>query len=197
MTLHTFLFYEIHSLAHISSSLDWLAVFIATELQYIVIGLTFLVIVVFYDPDPGRPYRSLLEIWHRLRGFSYVLSSAIISWCSAWILKFIFQTPRPFLALSDVVPLLNYGGYDSFPSGHATVFASLAVSFYFYNKKLGYLFTFFALLIGLSRIVVGVHFPLDVLGGWLLGGLISYLLFKFYRFLKKKVTILPWLKHLP
>ena len=34
---------------------------------------------------------------------------------------------------------------------------------------------FFALLIGLARIIAGVHFPIDILGGFVLGGIVSFL----------------------
>ncbi len=38
------------------------------------------------------------------------------------------------------------------------------------------IFIFFAFIIGLARIIAGVHFPIDILGGFLFGGLIAYFL---------------------
>ena len=63
-------------------------------------------------------------------------------------------------------------GY-AFPSGHATFFAALAMYIFFLNKKAGYVFMISALLVGLARIAAGVHFPVDILGGFVLGSTIA------------------------
>ena len=73
-------------------------------------------------------------------------------------------------------------GY-AFPSGHTAVAAAIAFAIFFINKKIGYLFMSFALLIGLARIVAGVHFPVDILGGVVLGGGVSW----FVAFFLKKI----------
>ena len=59
--------------------------------------------------------------------------------------------------------------YASFPSGHATTaFAAAVVLAFWYPRQAG-VFVGVAVLVGLSRIVLGVHFPSDVLAGSLLG----------------------------
>tara|TARA_B100001750_G_scaffold241845_1_gene254134 strand:- start:433 stop:1041 length:609 start_codon:yes stop_codon:yes gene_type:complete len=66
----------------------------------------------------------------------------------------------------------------SFPSNHAAniVLLSSLLS-YIYNSKKKYFITF-AILVGISRIYVGVHYPLDVIAGAILGITISYLMIK-------------------
>ncbi len=57
----------------------------------------------------------------------------------------------------------------SFPSNHAmNMFTAATVLSYFYQKYSGYFFGF-AALIGFSRIYVGVHYPLDIIGGAVFG----------------------------
>lgn len=91
--------------------------------------------------------------------------------------------------LKDMIRVLkNSGGY-SFVSGHATT--SVAVSFFVYLtvvKKYKYLWFIFIwpILFGYSRIYVGVHFPVDVLSGYLLGFLIGYSFYKLSQFILEK-----------
>jgi undecaprenyl-diphosphatase len=61
---------------------------------------------------------------------------------------------------------------------------SLATSIYFFgNKKVAVMLYASGLLIGIARIAAGVHYPLDILGGIILGTLTGYIA---YRFLGKK-----------
>jgi len=54
----------------------------------------------------------------------------------------------------------------SFPSDHTVIAFSLAFStFLFINKKLGVIFLLAAILIGLGRVMAGIHYPLDVIAG--------------------------------
>lgn len=97
-----------------------------------------------------------------------------------WI-KSYFAIPRPFLQFPEVVKLFSYGGFDSFPSGHAALSAALATIGYIYNKRFGVVLYICALLVGVSRIVAGVHFPFDIIAGYVLGiGMIGglFLLYK-------------------
>jgi membrane-associated phospholipid phosphatase len=87
------------------------------------------------------------------------------------LLKIILQTPRPFITL-DFVPLVVETGY-SMPSSHATVFSALATVAFGINRDLGIGFSLFALLIGVSRIVLGVHYPSDIIIGFALGIIIG------------------------
>jgi|GEM_PF-1862353 membrane-associated phospholipid phosphatase len=92
---------------------------------------------------------------------------------SVWIAKLFFGTLRPFELLTDVQPLFTYGGGDSFPSGHAAFFASVSVVLLYHYPGLGIISSFFALAIGLARIASGIHFPADIIGGFLLGIVVS------------------------
>jgi undecaprenyl-diphosphatase len=88
-------------------------------------------------------------------------------------LKFIFQRERPKLQLLDYL-----GGY-SFPSGHALlgfVFCSVIIYLLWQSKlpkkvkiTAGILMFIFSLMVGISRIVLRVHYPSDVIAGFAVG----------------------------
>ncbi|WDC85721.1 phosphatase PAP2 family protein [Caloramator sp. mosi_1] len=67
----------------------------------------------------------------------------------------------------------------SFPSGHTTAAFSIFTTLAFFFPYLSVLFISLALLVGLSRIYLGVHYPTDVAAGILIGSLFSYLTYIF------------------
>lgn len=88
---------------------------------------------------------------------------------------------RPCYELENVRLLVPCGGKHAFPSSHAANTFAAAVTCAFFYRRLTGLFVAFSLLVGFSRIVAGVHYPGDVLGGFLLGGLIAAGLLLLYR----------------
>ncbi|MFQ5661897.1 MAG: phosphatase PAP2 family protein [Candidatus Paceibacteria bacterium] len=119
----------------------------------------------------------------RFKHAATIIIVALFAWGIAKAIKFFYFSPRPFEALQNVNLLFEHGGGDSMPSGHATFYSALATSFYFYHKYLAIIYIIGAILIGLSRIIAGIHWPLDILAGYALGGLIGYIA---YRFLARK-----------
>ena len=88
------------------------------------------------------------------------------------IFKPLFHRARPFEVIENARQLVQAYGY-SFPSSHAanSFSLALAVSFIWKNRWITAALLFLAFLSGISRIYVGVHYPLDMLGGILLAGL--------------------------
>jgi membrane-associated phospholipid phosphatase len=123
-----------------------------------------------------NPYRVFLQ---KKKEILMVFFTSGFAWIVARLLKIFIQIDRPFVKFTDIQALFPETGF-AFPSGHATFYMALAFSIFFLHKKVGYYFMFFALLIGLARIMAGVHFPVDILGGFIFGGFIAYFV-KMYR----------------
>ena len=92
---------------------------------------------------------------------------------------------RPCNALENVHLLINCTRSFSFPSSHATnMFTGMMILSFIY-RKLRIAFWVIAVMVAYSRIYVGVHYPLDVLGGIILGiicaGIVIYLYILFSR----------------
>ncbi|WP_312110267.1 undecaprenyl-diphosphatase [Brevibacillus reuszeri] len=75
---------------------------------------------------------------------------------------------QPFAELADVNQLVFKAVDNSFPSDHTILFFSFCISFLLFQKKKGILWLLLAILVGISRIWVGVHYPADVLVGALI-----------------------------
>lgn len=94
-----------------------------------------------------------------------------LSLLSAWInsvFKHLFAIPRPAAPQLDIpYPVTD----PSFPSGHAqgAVVNWAYLAYRFRNRIFWVISVIIILGIGLSRLVLGVHFPQDVLGGWIIG----------------------------
>ncbi|MFN7728660.1 MAG: phosphatase PAP2 family protein [Bdellovibrio sp.] len=90
------------------------------------------------------------------------------------VLKFYFERARPPVAgLDAIMRAPHYGGY-SFPSNHAANMFCFAVFVTFYFPQLRWPLFLMAFLTAYSRPYTGVHFPSDVVGGALIGGLIGW-----------------------
>jgi undecaprenyl-diphosphatase len=166
------IFFFFYNLAHQSQIFDKIIIFFAVYFPYVVIILAGLFLLFHHEVFKAEePLRVFLE---KKREILMVFFSGCLAWVLAYVLKILIHTPRPFDVFSQVHSLISETGY-TFPSGHATFFMALAMSIFFLHKKAGYFFMLFALLIGLARIIAGVHFPIDILGGFVLGGIISYL----------------------
>lgn len=175
------IFKFINGFAGQSKILDVIGVFLAEYLPYLLVAI--LLIFIFY-PKINKKENQIMM-------FVALISALISKFIVKNAILFFYSRPRPFIALAETHNLLpiNLGeNFQSFPSGHAIFFFALAMGVYFYNKKLGLFFFICAILIGLARIFVGVHWPLDIIGGAILGILTAFLVQKLYlRFTKKSL----------
>ena len=108
----------------------------------------------------------------------FTISFLITSFIVEYPLKNLFQRQRPIANNSNQSQsiLTQCPTSFSFPSGHAaTAFAASAV-LTFFDKKRRFFYYIVAFLIGYSRIYLGCHYFLDVLGGGVLGIVVSNLI---------------------
>lgn len=77
---------------------------------------------------------------------------------------------RPFTAHPVDTLLLTHRSTDpSFPSDHATAAFAIAFAVFFFSRRLGIVFLVAACAIGVSRVLLGVHYPSDVAAGAVIG----------------------------
>lgn len=156
-----YLFQIINNLAGRSAFLDWLGVFCAKYLIF-VMGLAAVAVLFFYKKEKSKDEQFVLCI--------RMLIAALFGYLVKIVINLIDVRPRPF-EIHDVRLLVTKLTDGSFPSIHTLISFVIAFGVYSYNKKLGAYFMVTAGLVGLSRVYAGVHYPLDILGGAILAWL--------------------------
>lgn len=106
------------------------------------------------------------------RAALFMAESILVSGILSRIFVYFLPRDRPS-NLPFSIPLEDIHGSTSFPSGHTTTsFAIAAVAVYLLGKEkplLASVIALWAAMVGLSRIYVGVHYPLDTVAGALIG----------------------------
>ena len=112
----------------------------------------------------------------RKYGYMILLSLLISVVINNLLLKNIVQRTRPYEMLDSLMPLIEHPTDYSFPSGHtASSFAAASILYRKLPRPFGIPALILATLIGFSRLYLGVHYPGDVLCGFISGIGISYL----------------------
>ncbi|GAB4405576.1 MAG: glycosyltransferase family 39 protein [Thermodesulfovibrionales bacterium] len=111
---------------------------------------------------------------------------------SANALKHLIGRVRPCNVLDNVHLLVGCSSSFSMPSNHAANSFAFATPFMFMTRnRLRYLFVFIAALVCLSRVIVGVHYPSDVIVGAVAGSLMSIAVVCLYRWSHRRFRDRP------
>ena len=174
--LNLSLFSWINASPEASNTSIHFAIFIANDLLYCII---------------------LLFAWFWLRGnydtkkqilkaFIFTSIAILISQC----ISHVYYHPRPFV-MEVGRTLIYHAPNGSFPSDHMLIFSSIAFSYLFSaQRKLGIFLLGMAWLVAWSRVYLGVHFPLDMLGAFLLAFALNFFGLKLWNLYKD--TIMQW-----
>ncbi|MEJ6736841.1 MAG: phosphatase PAP2 family protein [Flavobacteriales bacterium] len=126
-----------------------------------------------------------------------VLAMALADQISVKLFKEVFERLRPCHnpRITDLVHTVNghCGGKFGFVSSHASNSFALAVfAGLLFKKKFKFVLPvmlFWASLVSYSRIYVGVHFPLDIICGGILGAIIASLVYRLFKFSNQKFNL--------
>ncbi len=172
MNLDYTLFRLINGLSGKVAIFDWLAIFLADYLGYVLI-LGAIILFFLEKKWQQRFY------FFSLGALSVILSRGIITEA----IRFFYYRPRPSVALG-IHPLINSDVTGSFPSGHATAYFALAMVVYYLfeknkesiSRKWQLWFIGLTVLMGIARIIVGAHWPSDILVGAIIGVVSAFLI---------------------
>ena len=118
-----------------------------------------------------------------LKAFIFTSIAILISQC----ISHVYYHPRPFV-MEVGRTLIYHAPNGSFPSDHMLIFSSIAFSYLFSaQRKLGISLLVMAWLVAWSRVYLGVHFPLDMLGAFLLAFALNFFGLKLWNLYKDKI----------
>ena len=158
------LFHFLNGFASHYSWLDWIIIFIGEYYFYFLLAILAFLLVWSYSKDKSGFRTFIISIF----------SALIARFGVAVLIRFFYPRQRPFLALQ--IPHLITDYSYSFPSGHTIFIFALATAIFPRYKRLSYFFFASGLIVGVARIVGGVHYPSDILGGIVFGIIVGLLI---------------------
>ena len=168
--MNYWLFSLINDMANQSIVLDALMIVISKVVPYIYI---FILAGLYMQGFRTRNFK--------LRGESFATGVLfVICLLGSFILGSMFYENRPFVD-HTVVLIVNHAADSSFPSDHAVGTMALACGILYYRWNLGTWMVYGSILVGISRVFVGNHYPGDILGAFILVWILTALYNKLLR----------------
>ena len=174
LNLHLFEWFNASNHAH--EMTIRFAIFIANDLFYIM-----LLFFGFYWLRGNFAIKKQI-----VKAFIFTTVALLIS----QIISHSFYHPRPFV-MEVGRTLIYHSPNGSFPSDHMLIFSTIAFSYFFSEKRsLGIILMLLAWLVAWSRVYLGVHFPLDMLGAFSLAFILNF--FGLALWNRFKITIIEF-----
>jgi undecaprenyl-diphosphatase len=183
VNLDYYLFQQLNSLTKHYKIIEYLVIFFGNYFPYL-LGAALAGFVFLGKNKEERRQNKIMVI--------VAFASGLVSrFVFTEIIWFFYFRPRPFVthqAFQYIYPMTK----ESFPSGHAAFFFGLASVVYFFNKKAGWWFFAGAFLISIARIFAGIHYPLDILAGALIGILTGWAFVACFKMIisRRKVVLI-------
>jgi undecaprenyl-diphosphatase len=113
-------------------------------------------------------------VWRKPFALPLVFLADLLAQTLSYLGKIVTDRPRPGAHYAEPPTLVHLPHTPSFPSGHAaSSFACAATLARFAPRRVAIALYVLAALIAFSRVYVGVHYPLDVIAGAVLGLLVA------------------------
>lgn len=99
------------------------------------------------------------------------LGSAALALLANQLLARVWERPRPYTSHLDALVFAARSHDPSFPSDHTAAAFAIAIAIFLYQRRAGTGFLAAAVFVAVGRVVAGLHYPLDITVGALVGAL--------------------------
>lgn len=158
------LFRDINDLGKEFDMINPVFVFLAEYMQYFLA----LALLIFWFTRIDKNRMMVIQAF-----FAFVLAEVLGKTAGLFHTNY-----QPFTEMANVNQLIEKEVNNSFPSDHTILFFSICISIWLVRRSKWYIWLTLPVLVGISRIWVGVHYPGDVLAGALLAILSAYIMFR-------------------
>ncbi|MGG5737255.1 MULTISPECIES: undecaprenyl-diphosphatase [Bacillus cereus group] len=193
-------FQWINNFAGSSKLLDSLMIAITNSVPYV--AILFMLILWFNNGKKENAIRKQYTVLYTTISVSIALLVNVL-------IHAVYYHPRPFIT-HHVNQLVPHAADSSFVSDHSVLVFSIAFVFILRGEKLKYIALIWAILVGVSRMYVGVHYPLDIIGAafltFITSGLVmqgarifeplASFIFKMYALVAKRIPFLAKYNHI-
>lgn len=110
------------------------------------------------------------------------ISSIGLSNIAVFVINAIWSRPRPFLELEVINTVFYHATDPSFPANPVVIGFAAGSAAWLANRKFGYCLMGLSLIYGFSRVYSGVFYPTDIIGGAVVGIVVTYLTIYLHSF---------------
>ena len=173
--MNQIIFNYLNNLAGKSYYFDLIIIFFAQYFPYLVVAS--IIFFWIFGKDKKRKMKFVIFSFFSAIFARFVVTEAI---------RYFDNVSRPFVD-NNVNQLIFHETSNSFPSGHATFFFALATAValgHSVSKRtlsVPIIFFIAAIFISIFRVMAGIHWPLDILGGAIVGILTTYLMYLIFN----------------
>ena len=134
-----------------------------------------LIVFIHGFPEFWYAWRGMIGVFGRDRLLAVTMAGSLaVTWALARVVKRVVDRPRPSAYLPEIEVRDLVGTDLGYASGHSAIAATWGVmAMAALPPRWRWFGPFCALLVGLARVVHGVHLPADVIGGWCIGTLVA------------------------
>jgi undecaprenyl-diphosphatase len=99
-----------------------------------------------------------------------------VSYLVGKVLNLVIQSPRPFV-LEHITPIIQASRDNGFPSDHTLLSMTVASIVFAYNRNVGILLFVLAVCVGVARVLLRVHHPIDITGSTVIAVVVTYVVY--------------------
>jgi len=165
------LFFKLNKLAKKSKLLDALIIFLAKYLIFLFVGFLGIIFI----------FPSLINCPRLTRDRLFFIGAvAALVWFVSLLMKMFHFVPRPQTLPETKALIIKKNRSSAFPSSHTAFLFALGIMLLHYSPCLGIMGITIALLVGMARVISGLHWPIDILEGVVLGWILSLLILLYF-----------------
>ena len=124
--------------------------------------------------------------------WTYFVFTILLAGLFGYVGGHLYFHARPFI-VTGIAPLFAHAADNSFPSDHTLLTAAIASGLWVISKRINIMAWLIAILVGIARVMAGVHWPVDIIGSMVMAILAGAVSFFMAKAVHKSISASPYL----